>query len=154
MYIAYFAWAIHAGFPEFKPEDILTRRAMQLYGRVTTQGCEIYGEAVFHDMPKKGVLKVGWRQNQYVHRYSKENEEGYVRLNKPLLVLAGEADSLNPIGGVREIVARACRNGGGLEFKSYPGLDHGVMTKSIADQFAWIRDRFAGKAARSNCSSS
>lgn len=152
MYVAYMGWAVHARFPEFKPEDILTPQAMQLYGRVTTQGCWYYGYAVFNDMPKRGVLKASWRQDQYVQRFAKENEEGDVRVNKPLLVLAGEADLSIPIAAVREVVARACQNGSELTFKSYPGLDHDpTMIKSMPDQLAWIRGRFGGKAATSNC---
>jgi hypothetical protein len=39
-----------------------------------------------------------------------------------------------------------------LSFRSYPGLDHDpTMTNSTPDQLAWIKDRFAGKPASSNC---
>ena len=152
MYVAYMGWALHTRFPEFKPEDLLTPRAMQLYGQVTTQGCWYYGYATFADMPGKGVLKPNWRQNEYVQRFAKEDEEGTVPVNKPLLVLAGEADQSIPIEGVRELVARSCRNGTRLQFKSYPGLDHDpTMSHSMPDQLTWIRDRFAGKPALSNC---
>ena len=152
MYVAYMGWALHARFPEFKPEDLLTPAAMQLYGQVTTQGCWYYGYATFANMPKKGVLKSNWRQNEYVQRFVKEDQEGEVPLSKPLLVLAGEADLSIPIEGVRELVAQSCRNGSALQFKSYPGLDHDpTMSKSMPDQLAWIRDRFAGKPAPSNC---
>ena len=69
-----------------------------------------------------------------------------------LLVLAGEADLSIPIAGVREVVTRACGKGTALQFKSYPGLDHDpTMINSTPDQLAWIRDRFAGKAAPSDC---
>jgi hypothetical protein len=92
------------------------------------------------------------RQNEYLQRFTREDQEGEVPLNKPLLVLAGEADQSIPIEGVRELVARSCRNGTALQFKSYPGLDHDpTMSNSMPDQLAWIRDRFAGKPAPSNC---
>ena len=152
MYVAYMGWALHARFPEFKPEELLTPRAMQLYGQVTTQGCWYYGYATFADIPSKGVLKPNWRQNEYLQRLAREDQEGDVPVNKPFLVLAGEADQSIPIDGVRELVARSCRNGTGLQFKSYPGLDHDpTMSRSMPDQLAWIRDRFAGKPAPSNC---
>jgi len=152
MYAAYMGWAIHASYPDFKPEDLLTPRAMQSYGQVTTQGCWYYGYAMFADLPKKGVLNPNWRQNTYVQRFAKDNQEGDVPISKPLLVLAGEADLSIPIAGVREVVTRACGKGTALQFKSYPGLDHDpTMINSTPDQLAWIRDRFAGKAAPSDC---
>jgi dipeptidyl aminopeptidase/acylaminoacyl peptidase len=98
------------------------------------------------------VLKRNWRQNVYLERLAKEDELATLPVRKPLLVLAGEADLSVPINGVRETVARACRNGTALTFKRYPGLDHDpTMTNSTPDQLTWIRDRFAGKAAIPNC---
>jgi len=152
MYVAYMGWAIHARFPGFKPEDLLTPRAMELYGQVTTQGCWYYGYAMFLDMPKQGALNANWRQNPYMQRFAKEDQEGDTPINKPLLVLAGEADLSIPIAAVREVVARACGKGSALQFKSYPGLDHDpTMINSMPDQLTWIHERFAGKAALSNC---
>ncbi len=152
MYVAYMAYALHARFPDSRPEDLLTPQAMQLYPLVTTQGCWDYGYAAFASMPAGGVLRSDWRADPYIQRLSQEDELGAAPVRKPLLVLAGEADLSVPISGVRETVARACRNGIALTFKSYPGLDHDpTMTNSTPDQLAWIRDRFAGKPAMPNC---
>jgi hypothetical protein len=39
-----------------------------------------------------------------------------------------------------------------VTFRAYPGLDHDpTMEKSTPAQLEWIRERFAGKAAHSNC---
>jgi hypothetical protein len=39
-----------------------------------------------------------------------------------------------------------------VTFRSYPGLDHDpTMEKSTPDQLEWIRSRFAGQPATSNC---
>jgi hypothetical protein len=39
-----------------------------------------------------------------------------------------------------------------VTFRSYPGLDHDpTMETSTPDQLEWIRARFAGKPAESNC---
>lgn len=152
MYVGYMAFALHARFPDAKPEDLLTPRAMQLYSQITTQGCWDYGYAAFAAMPQGGVLTRDWRQNPFVRRLSEEDRLGVAHVSKPLLVLAGEADLSVPISGVRETVAQACRSGVPLAFKSYPGLDHDpTMINSIPDQLAWIRDRFAGKPAASTC---
>ena len=69
-------------------------------------------------------------------------------------VIAGEADQTVPIEGVRAAVKQICAAKQPVTFRSYPGLDHDpAMEKSTPDQLAWIRDRFAGKPAGSNCAS-
>jgi hypothetical protein len=53
---------------------------------------------------------------------------------------------------VRAAVKQICAAKQPVTFRSYPGLDHDpAMEKSTPDQLAWIRDRFAGKPAMSNC---
>jgi alpha-beta hydrolase superfamily lysophospholipase len=152
-YLAYMAFGIQAMFPAFKPEEILTPQAIQLYAQATTQGCWYYGYALFKDMPKHKTLKSNWRDNNWVREYARGNGMGAIRINKPMLILAGEADLTVPIDGVRDAVRRACMNGSSVMFKSYPGLDHDpTMVESIPDQLAWIRDRYAGKKSPDSCS--
>jgi len=151
-YLAYLASGIQALFPAFKPEDMLSQDAMRLYSKSITQGCWFYGYAAFKDMPKGTTLRGDWKKNPSLQRFVRENEEGAVHVNKPLLVLAGEADLTIPIEGVRQIVRRACLKGGDVAFKSYPGLDHDpTMVESTPYQLAWIRDRLAGKESPSTC---
>jgi pimeloyl-ACP methyl ester carboxylesterase len=121
-YLPYVAAGIQALVPEFRPEEVLTPKAMQHFARATTGGCWFYGYSLYEDMPKATSLKSGWSANPSVQRYIKESEEGVVRIDKPLLVISGEADLTIPIEGVRQIVARACRNGTSVTFRSYPGL--------------------------------
>jgi len=69
-----------------------------------------------------------------------------------LFVIAGESDATVPIQNVRSLVGAACKAGTALTFRSYPGLDHDpTMEKSVPDQVAWIKDRFAGKAVGRSC---
>jgi alpha-beta hydrolase superfamily lysophospholipase len=152
IYLAYAAAGIHARFPSFKPDEILTPGAMTHYAEATSQGCWYRGYALLKDTPPGTYLKAGWQDNQYVRRWVTESEEGAIRITKPILVIAGEADTTVPIDGVREIVTRACRSGSTLSFKSYPGLEHDpAMVKSMAEQLSWIKDRFEGKAAPYSC---
>jgi hypothetical protein len=45
-----------------------------------------------------------------------------------------------------------CKQGDRVDFLKYPNLDaSGVMGASAADQISWIKARFAGHAAPSNC---
>jgi alpha-beta hydrolase superfamily lysophospholipase len=151
-YLAYIASGIHGRFPAFAQQELLSPAPMQLYSEVTTQGCWYYAHALYKDVPSGTTLRAGWKNNVLMNKWVKENAEGMVRITKPLLVLAGEADATIPIEGVRQAVQRACRAGSEVTFKSYPGLDHSpVMPESIPTQLAWIRDRMAGKKAISTC---
>jgi pimeloyl-ACP methyl ester carboxylesterase len=151
-YLAYIAAGIQGRFPAFRPEDLLSHAPMQSYSEVTTQGCWYYAHALYKDIPRGTTLKEGWQDNVLVKKWVKENNEGVIRINKPLLVLAGEADKTIPIEGVRRIVQRAYRAGSALTFRSYPGLDHSpVMVESIPFQLQWIRERMSGTKAGSTC---
>ena len=155
VYLAYATAGIQARFPSFKPEEILTPKAITHYAEATSRGCWYRGYALLKDTPPGTYLKAGWQDNQYVRRWVSESEEGAIRITKPLLVIAGEADTTVSIDGVREIVARACRSGSMLSFKSYPGLEHDpTMAKSMTEQLSWIRDRLEGKAAPNSCTRS
>lgn len=152
-FLPYVAAGIRAFIPAFKPEEILMPRAMQYYRQATIKGCWFYGYALYKNMPKATALKSGWSDSPSVQRYVAESKEGAIPITERLLVLSGDADLTVPMQGVRQIVARACRNGTALTFKSYPGLDHDpTMVQSIADQLAWMRDRWAGKQAVNTCS--
>ena len=74
---------------------------------MTTQGCWYYAHALYQDVPRGTTLKAGWQNNVLVKNWVRENAEGVVRITKPLLVLAGEADATIPIEGVRQVVQRA-----------------------------------------------
>jgi pimeloyl-ACP methyl ester carboxylesterase len=151
-YLAYLASGIQALFPRFKPQDMLSHDAMRLYAKATTEGCWDYGNALFKDMPKSTALRVDWRENASIRQFVSENEVSLIRVNKPLLVLAGEADLTIPIDGVRQTVRRACLNGSDVTFKSYPGLDHvPTMVESMPEQLAWIKDRVEGKKSTGTC---
>jgi len=152
-YLAFMAYGIHARYPAFAVTDMLTPVAMQHYPAASADGCWYQGYALYGDVTGKAMLKPGWNQNPWAQRLFKENALGESPVAGPLLVIAGEADATVPIEGVRQTVERACRAGSRLlELRSYPGLDHDpAMLKSVPDQLAWIRERFAGAPATSSC---
>src|SRR5882762_1946499 len=91
-------------------------------------------------------------KSAWSHRFFADNAVGNTPIGGPLFVIAGEADQTVPITGVRAAVKQMCAAKQLVTFRSYPGLDHDpTMEKSTPDQLAWIRDRFAGKPAMSNC---
>lgn len=151
-YLTYMAFGIQASYPKFRPDQFLTARALRHYRSATTQGCWYLGYYLFSREPHESMLRPDWQHNPWVARFLHQAREGEQRLNRPILVLAGDADRTVPIAGERRVAQRACRVGSAVEFKSYPGLDHHpTMVQSVPDQLAWIRERFAGRSPPSNC---
>jgi len=151
-YLAFMAAAIHARYPEFNPRDLLSDSLLEHYTDVTTKGCWYYGYATYASLPAGTLLRPNWQKNVWVHRFFEGNSQAKAPIGGPLFVIAGEADQTVPIDGVRTVVTAMCAAKQPVTFRSYPGLDHDpTMEKSLPDQFAWIRARFAGKPATSNC---
>jgi hypothetical protein len=54
-----------------------------------------------------------------------------VPIRGPLLAIAGEGDTAVPLGAVRDVVDRACRNGQQIVFRSY-GFDAVIVGRTCA----------------------
>jgi alpha-beta hydrolase superfamily lysophospholipase len=151
-YIAWLAYGIHARFPEFRPTDMLSPAGAAHYDDIATRGCWFYGYASYRGTDAPAMLKVNWTRDPWVQKFFAENRAGAQPIAGPLFAIAGEADTAVPRGAVHDVVERACHNTQQVFFRSYPGLEHDqAMLESVPDQIAWIKDRFAGKPARSNC---
>jgi pimeloyl-ACP methyl ester carboxylesterase len=151
-YLAFMAAGIHARYPEFNPHDLLSDSVLAHYPDVTTKGCFYYGYATYAATPSGTLLRPQWEKSVWIHRFFEGNAVGNAPIGGPLFVIAGEADQTVPIDGVRTAVKQICAAKQPVTFRSYPGLDHDpTMEKSTPDQLEWIRARFAGKAATSNC---
>ena len=151
-YLTYMAYAIHTQSPSFKPQDMLEGAALERYKNATTKGCWDYAYASFLKAPPGKVLKEGWDRTPAAERFFKTDELGSAPIGGPMLVIAGEADQTVPIASLMGSVRKVCARHSEVTFRSYPGLDHDpTMQKSTPDQLAWIRERFEGKPAGSNC---
>jgi pimeloyl-ACP methyl ester carboxylesterase len=151
-YLAFMAAGIHARYPEFNPHDLLSDNVLAHYADVTTKGCFYYGYATYAAAPSGTLLRPQWEKNVWIHRFFEGNAVGNAPIGGPLFVIAGEADQSVPIDGVRAAVKQICAAKQPVTFRSYPGLDHDpTMENSTPDQLEWIRARFAGQAAMSNC---
>jgi pimeloyl-ACP methyl ester carboxylesterase len=151
-YLAFMAAGIHARYPEFNPRDLVSDSVLAHYDDVTTKGCFYYGYATYAGLPTGTLLRPNYEKNVWVHRFFEANAVGNSPIGGPLFVIAGEADQTVPIVAVREAVKKMCASKQAVTFRSYPGLDHDpTMEKSTPDQLEWIRSRFAGKVATSNC---
>lgn len=151
-YLAFMAAGIHARYPEFNPHDLLSDSVLEHYEDVTTKGCYYYGYATYAALPSGTLLRPKWDKSVWIHRFFAGNAVAEAPIGGPLLVIAGEADQTVPITGVRAAVKQMCAAKQLVTFRSYPGLDHDpAMEKSTPDQLKWIKARFAGEPAASNC---
>ncbi len=152
VYLTWLGYSIQARFPDFKPERMLSKAAMAHYYLTTEQGCWFTGYAVYKGKKPTEMLRAGWQSDPSVQQFTDETMIGNKPIAGGLLVIASEADKTVPLDGIKDSVNRACAHGQQLFFKTYAGLDHEpLMADSLADQLAWIKDRFAGKAAAGNC---
>jgi len=98
------------------------------------------------------MLKPGWENNQFVKEFFSRNTPGQKRAHSPLLVISGEADPAILADISEKTVAGMCKQGDRIFFLKYPDVDaSAAMGASVADQISWIKARFAGYAAPSNC---
>jgi hypothetical protein len=141
------ASTVKALYPEFQVSDMLKEKALPAYQRIA-QSCGGETEPEF----TKEMLKPGWEDNQFVKEFFSRNTPGQKPAYGPLLVISGEADRAVPAEMSEKTVARMCQQGDRILFLKYPDLDaSGVMGGSVADQIGWIKARFAGHIAPSNC---
>ncbi len=133
--------------PEFEVGDMLRGAALPAYERVKRMcGAEAEPELTGE------ILKPGWENIKFVKQFLSGNVPGQKRARGPLLVIAGEADVAIPAEMSEKTVARMCKQGDRILFLKYRDLDaSGAMGTSVADQISWIKARFAGDVAPSNC---
>ncbi len=142
-----FASTVKALHPEFQVSDMLQDKALPAYQRLG-QTCGGETEPEF----TSAMLKPGWENNQFVKDFFSRNTPGQELAHGSLLVISGEAAPVIPGEMSAKTVARMCKQGDRILFLRYPGVDaSGVMGASVADQLSWIKARFAGYAAPSNC---
>jgi len=141
------ASSVKALYPEFQVSDMLQDKALPAYQRVV-QTCGGETEPEF----TSAMLRPGWENDRFVREFFSRNTPGQKPARGPLLVISGEADPAIPADMSEKTVARMCKKGGRILFLKYPDLDaSGVMGASVADQISWIKARFAGYVAPSNC---
>ncbi len=141
------ASTVKALYPEFQEGDMLKDKALPAYQRIA-QTCGGETEPEFTNE----MLKPGWEDNQFVREFFSSNTPGQKPAHGPLLVISGESDLAIPAEMSAKTVARMCKQGDRILFLKYPDLDaSGVMGGSVADQISWIKARFAGYVAPSNC---
>jgi pimeloyl-ACP methyl ester carboxylesterase len=146
--LVFLAQGVKTVYPEFRIEEILTEKAMTLY-RSISHVCEIrLGSAVV----QTDLVKPGWENNPFVKKFWERSRLGGNPAYGPLLVISGEADTAVPAELTARAVGRLCEQKDRVLFVKYPGLDaSGVLGNSVSEQISWIKARFSGLPAPSNC---
>jgi hypothetical protein len=138
---------VKALYPEFQVSDLLKDPSSSADQRVS----QICGGVTEHEFTN-GALKPGWENNPQVVKYFDRNAPSQKPVNGPLLVISAEADSAVPAEISAKTVAGMCKKGRRIFFLKYRDLDaSSVMGTSTAEQISWIKARFDGYAAPSNC---
>lgn len=82
------------------------------------------------------------------------NEPGGLRIATPTLIMQGGGDVTVRPQDTDATARRLCAAGTPLAYSTFPGVDHnGVMVSGAGPALEWMRARFAGQAAASNCAS-
>ncbi|HET6929436.1 MAG TPA: hypothetical protein VFI45_03885 [Candidatus Acidoferrum sp.] len=135
-------------FPEFRAEELLTEKAIPLYQR-TGQACETERGS---PRATEEMLKPGWENNPYIKKFLERNRLGGKPAQYPLLVISGEAETAAPAPLTEVAVRQLCSQKDRVLFVKYPGLDaSGVLGNSVSEQISWIKARFLGLPAPTNC---
>ena len=144
----FLAYGIKTVYPQFEVRDMLSSEAIPLYQHV---GLACSNDEAGPSPLAAAMLKRNWEQNQFVQKYFERNRIGLKPAKAPLLVISS-ADDLS-VTETTKVVARLCEQGDRVEFEKYAESDPGrVIGDSARDQMAWIQQRFANGAMRSNCS--
>ncbi len=146
---AFLAYGIKTVYPQFQPGDMLTEKALILYHQVE-ETCGKADNGAKLSAPE--MLKPHWQDDQYVKQYFARNTLGHNPAFAPLLVISGEADPALPTPMTAEVIARMCKPGDRIQFEKYPDPNPGLLAgNSVMAQITWIRARFAGALAPTNC---
>jgi hypothetical protein len=146
--LIFLAHGIKNQYAEFRVGDMLTDKGMALYKNLG-DSCE----APSGQVPSSNeLLKPGWQNNPYIKDFFSRNALGRKPAFSPLLVISGETDGDVPSSLTTALVTRLCQQKDPVLFVNYPGLNpSAVLGNSVGEQVSWIRARFSGQPAPSNC---
>jgi alpha-beta hydrolase superfamily lysophospholipase len=146
--LVFLAQGIKTVFPDFRVEEMLTDKAIPLYQHIS-HACEA---SLGPELAADEMLKPGWENKRYVKEFFTRNTPGRKPVYGPLLLISGEADPEVPSALTATAVARLCKQKDRVLFVQYPGVNAStVIGDSVSEQISWIRARFAGLPAPSNC---
>ncbi len=146
--LVFLAQGIKNQHPEFPVDDMLTGEGMTLY-KILGDSCEAPSE----QLPDSNEsVKPGWQNNPYIKDFFSRNALGRKPAFSPVLLISGETAGDVPASLTDALVGQLCQQKDHVLFVNYPGLNpSAVLGNSVGEQVSWIRARFSGQPAPSNC---
>ncbi|GBR55072.1 secretory lipase [Neokomagataea thailandica NBRC 106555] len=151
-YMSWLAFAIKAQYPEFKPEDLLSKKGLKFYPEATGGACWLTGNALYYPYSAKELVRPDWNKNKYVKQFFAEQTVGYEKTLGPILLVAGGGDTTIPIRTLNSYYKDACHLGSDIKYLVVPNAEHGAaMVESMDTQISWLKSVLAGNTPASSC---
>jgi hypothetical protein len=151
--LAFVVYGIQTDYPQFRAENVLTDTAAKQYRTFVTDGCSAASGA-FAALPAEGMYRSNWKQDPAVKLMLEHTRPGATPERGPLLLVTGGADPMFTARASQIVSDRLCHSGERIQRSVYPGLGHDPLVYgSLREQIEWIKGRFSGVPAPSNCSS-
>jgi len=142
------AQGIKNQYAGFRVDDLLTDKGLAVY-KYLGESCEAASEQI---PSSNELLKPGWQNNPYIKEFFSRNALGRKPAFSPLLLISGETDGDVPSSLTTALVGRLCQQKDRVLFVNYSGLNpSAILGNSVGEQVSWIRARFSGRPAPSNC---
>jgi len=136
---------IASSFPDFDPREILTPEGEKRVALMFQTGAGVAAAmAIFYDAD---LVKPDWKENPHVQKHGDLTGNGGKPIRGPLLVIHGEADTMNSPAAVKVAVENTANMfpSAQLEFVWLPDVRHApALGASQRLWMDWIADRFAG----------
>ncbi|MDQ6821960.1 MAG: lipase family protein [Actinomycetota bacterium] len=143
-------------YPQLHFDDIVTRGARPIVRRLSkiclTEKKGFLGVGVLQLALKISYLrKLPWETEPWKGLIA-QNTPGHARIPAPIFITQGDRDALVGPAINAAFARQLCGQRERVEYRTYPGVMHiDAGPKTAADVAAWIAQRFAGKAAPTNC---
>lgn len=140
---------IASAIPDFDPKDILTAKGEACVDMMFGLGSGLASAmALFTGVDP---LQPGWERNAHILEFNRLTANGGKAIKGPLLVIHGQADTMNTMPTVEAAVKKTVElfPDSQLEFVTLPGVTHApALPASQRLWMDWIGDRFAGVDAK------
>ena len=151
-YLIYALEGLSTVDPHLDVASLLAPQARSVLGDTTT-GCidditnDLARRHLDHLLAADDATKT--RLDAQLGRYDNPD---HARAPEPILIAQGTADEDVPSGATDGLVSRLCALGDRLEYRHYPGLDHGaVVAGSLGAVTDWIRARLTNAVPPTTC---
>lgn len=123
-----------------------------------TNYCLVNTQSDWEVVPEGLLLKLGFVSHDptLVQPWSsilKENTPSIGKTNQPYLITQGSIDPVVSPQITKEFINNLCKSGNTVDYQELAGVSHiPAGFDSVSIVVPWIKDRFEGKSAISNCS--